>query len=331
MKLVAELLRDSVFPASEFELLKQERLAAIEQQRSEPQSLAMTTLQKQLNPYVQGDVRYISSIDESIKDLNAVTLEQAKAFYKQFYGASTGELSVIGDFDSAAIKKQVDQLFGTWRAPEKFVRVPSIYQSMTPINQTIETPDKANAVYFAGMPIQLRDDDADYPAMVLANYMLGGGFLNSRLAVRVRQQEGLSYGVGSQFNASALDKVGTFIVYAIYAPQNLAKLELAIKEELQRAIKDGFTSEEIQAAKSGWLQSRQVSRAQDAELASKLSNYQFLNRSLAWDEKLEQQVAALTPTQISSALQRYLNLNQLHIVKAGDFAKAVTSSSTGSQ
>jgi zinc protease len=177
-------------------------------------------------------------------------------------------------------------------------------------------------VYYAGLQLQIRDDDADYPALVLANYMLGGGFLNSRLAVRVRQQEGLSYGIGSQLNASSLDRVGTFMVYAIYAPQNLDKLEAAIKDELERAIKEGFTAEEISAAKSGWLQSRQVSRAQDAELAGKLSTYQFINRTMAWDALLEQQVTALTPIQITAALQRQLNLQHLNIVKAGDFAQS---------
>ena len=318
---MAELLRDSTFPASEFELLKQERLAAIEQQRTEPQTLASTVLQKQINPYQKGDVRYVSSVDESIADLNAVTLDQARAFYKEFYGATTGELSVVGDFDAAALKKQFDQLFGKWRAPEKYVLVPSLYQSLPALNQAIETPDKANAIFYAGMPLQLRDDDPDYAAMALGNYMLGGGFLNSRLAVRVRQKEGLSYGVGSQFSASSLDKVGAFMVYAIYAPQNLARLETAIHEELRRAIKDGFTAEEIQAAKSGWLQSRQVNRAQDAELAGKLSSYQFLNRTLAWDDALEKQVMALTPEQITAAMQRQLDLNKLNIVKAGDFNK----------
>lgn len=328
LKLVAELLRESNFPTNEFETLKQERLSSIEQQRTEPQALASTALQKHLNPYAKGDVRYVSSIDERIADLNGVTLEQAKQFYNEFYGAQNGELSVVGDFDAATIKKQFDELFKGWRSKQSYVRVPNLFQNASAINQSIETPDKANAIYFAGTQLQLRDDDPDYAAMTLANYMLGGGFLNSRLAVRVRQKEGLSYGVGSQFGASSLDKVGNFMVYAIYAPQNLSKLEAAIKEELQLAIGKGFTDAELQAAKSGWLQAQQVSRAQDAELARKLSGYQFLNRKLAWDEALEKKVAALTPEQITAALQRQLDTNKLSIVKAGDFAKAGSPTAT---
>ncbi len=213
MKLVAELLRESNFPAGEFETLKRERLASIEQQRTEPQALASIALQKHLNPFPKGDVRYVSSIDERIADIDGVTLEQVKQFYNEFYGANTGEFSVVGDFDAAAIKQQFDTLFKGWNSKQKFERVPNVYQAAASMNQAIETPDKANAIFFAGTQLPVRDDDPDYPALVLGNYMLGGGFLNSRLAVRVRQKEGLSYGVGSQFNASSLDKVGNFMVY----------------------------------------------------------------------------------------------------------------------
>src|SRR5262249_40595837 len=152
------------------------------------------------------------------------------------------------------------------------VRVPQAYHNVPPINKSFETPDKANAFFLAGMNLSLRDDDPDYPALVLGNHMLGGGFLNSRLATRIRQQEGISYGVGSSFNAGALDKSGSFMANAIHAPQNAAKLEATFKEELARALKDGFTAEEVNKAKLGWLKSRQVSRAQDNELANALTN-----------------------------------------------------------
>ena len=167
----------------------------------------------------------------------------------------------------------------------------------------------------------MRDDSPDYPALVLGNYMLGGGFLSSRLATRIRQKEGLSYGVGSGMNVSSLDQYGRFTATAIYAPQNVEKLEAAFKDELARMLKDGFTPEEVAAAKLGWLQSRQVSRAQDNELASRLNQYLFLGRTLAWDDELEKKVSALTPEQINAAMRKYIDPSRLVIVKSGDFAK----------
>jgi zinc protease len=152
--------------------------------------------------------------------------------------------------------------------------------------------------------------------------MLGGGFLNSRLATRLRQKDGLSYQVGSGLNVSPLDSNGQFTAFAIYAPQNAAKLEAAFKEEIERMLKEGFTAEEVEAAKKGYLQSRQVARAQDRELASRLSAMTYYGRTLAWDIDMEKKIAALTPEQINGAMRRHIDLAKLSIFKAGDFAKA---------
>ena len=135
-------------------------------------------------------------MDESIANVRAVTLDEAKRFYTDFYGASNGELSVVGDFDSAEVTKLATELFGSWKSPKPFTRLSDSYRDVTAVNRTFETPDKANAFFLAGINLNVRDDDPEYAALVLGNYMLGGGFLNSRLATRVRQKEGLSYGVG---------------------------------------------------------------------------------------------------------------------------------------
>src|SRR5690606_24019208 len=112
-------------------------------------------------------------------------------------------------------------------SPKHFKRLQAKFQAAKPTNESIETPDKANAMFVAGFPIAIQDTDPDYPSMVLGNFMLGGGLLNSRLATRIRVKDGLSYGVGSQFSAHPLDKSGSFLAYAIYAPENVEKLEQA--------------------------------------------------------------------------------------------------------
>lgn len=321
MRLVAEILREPVFPANEFEQLKQENLTVIEQGKSEPTQIAFTEFGRKLSPYPKGDVRYIASSEENMAEYNAATLEQAKQFYKDFYGSSNTQLTVIGDFDEQEIAKLATDLFGNWKSPKPFVRVPTLYKDVAPVNQSYPTPDKANAVFVAGFNLKIRDDHPDYPALLLGNYMLGGGFLNSRLAARIRQKEGLSYGVGSGINISALDEYGRFTAQAIYAPQNVDKLEAAFKEEIARMLKDGFTAEEVEAAKSGYLQSRQVSRAQDNELASRLNTYLFFGRTLQWDADLDAKLKALTPEQIVAAMRRHIDPSKITIIKAGDFAK----------
>ena len=322
LKLVAEVFREPSFPASELEQLRQENLAQIEQQKSDPDSIGQTAFNRHMNPYPKGDVRYTATPEESVADYTAATLEDVKKFYADYYGASVAELAVVGDFDAKEIGTLAGSLFGNWKSPRAFERVPRPYKAAEPVNQSFETPDKPNAFFIAGLNLNIRDDDPDYPALVLGNYMLGGGFLNSRLALRIRQKEGLSYGVGSQLLASPLDKSGSFTAFAIYAPQNAGKLEAAFKEEIARALKDGFTEQELREARSGYLQSRQVSRAQDAGLARTLAQDLFLKRTLEWDAAFEKRIAALTPGEILEAMHRHVDAAKITIVKAGDFAKA---------
>jgi zinc protease len=322
MRLVAEILREPAFPEDEFEKLKQESITSIESQRTEPQAAALIAFNRHLNPFPKEDVRYTGTLEEELADIKALKLDEVKKFYADFYGASTGELAVVGDFDQKQIESLATELFGGWKSPRPFARLATGYKDIPAVNLSFETPDKTNAVFFAGMRINVRDDHPDYPALILGNYMLGGGFLNSRLATRLRQKDGLSYQVGSGLNVSPLDSNGQFTAFAIYAPQNAAKLEAGFKEEIERMLKEGFTAEEVEAAKKGYLQSRQVGRAQDRELASRLSAMTYYGRTLAWDTELEKKIAALTPEQINGAMRRHIDLSKISIFKAGDFAKA---------
>ena len=322
LRIVGDMLKHPAFDAGEFDKLKQEQLAQIESQRSDPQSLAFTAYQRQMNPYPKDDIRYTSTPDEDVADVKALKLDDLKQFHKDFYGAQNATLAVVGDFDETPVRKVVMDELGTWKAKKPFSRLVTPFSDIKPTPQSIEAPDKANAFMVAGVNLPLRDDDPDYPALVLGNYMLGGGFLNSRLAVRIRQKEGISYGVGSQLQANPLDKTGMFMTYAIYNPENAERLEKAFREEMDKAVKEGFTADEVNAARSGLLQARMVSRAQDPTLAGSLNNYLYLNRTMNWDADFEKKLEALTPEQINAAMKKHIDPAKISIIKAGDFAKA---------
>jgi zinc protease len=266
-------------------------------------------------------VRYVPTPEEEIEEIEAVTLEQLRRFHAEFYGVSAAELAIVGDFDPAEVEPLVAELFGEWRSPQPYSRLVSTYREIPAIRQSLEAPDKESAVFRAGLTIELQDEDPDYPAMVLGSFMTGGGFLNSRLATRIRQKDGLSYGVRSWFWASAWEKDAWFGAFAIYAPENAEQLETAFDEEIAAIVELGFTAEEIDEAQSGWLQSRRVSRGQDRELARRLRERDFQGRTLAWDAELEGKIAALTPDQILAAMRRHLVPERISQVQAGDFAR----------
>ena len=321
LRLVAEILREPTFPENEFEQVRQQNLTAIENSRSEPNLLASLEFGRHMNPYPRTDVRYVGTPDEQMEDLKKVTLDDVRKFHRQFYGASEGELVVVGQFDAAQVEKLATELFGNWKSQSRYERLTNNYHKVDPIDRKIETPDKTNALFLAGVNFKMTDDDPDYAAMTLANYILGGSG-GSRLFKRIRDKEGLSYGVGSGFGAPTKDDNATLTANAISNPQNAPKVEVSLKDELSRTVKDGFTADEVAAAKKSWLEERTVQRSQDQALLGTLAVRERWDRTMHWDEALEAKVAELTPQEISDAFRRHVDPSSLTVVKAGDYKKA---------
>lgn len=319
--LAAEILKNPAFDEEEFEKLKEEQLAAIEENLSDPQALANNKFTRLLTPYDKDDVRYVRTMEEEIEDIQELTLEDIKSFYNKFYGANEATISVVGDFDKEAIHAKLENHFGDWESDASYKRIANPYIAITPTDEEINTPDKANSMFFAGMPVKVNDSHEDYAAMTIGNYMLGGGFLNSRLATRIRQNEGLSYGVGSWFYGSSQDDGGGFGAYAISAPENTAKVKEAFIDEINKMINEGFTEEELEAAKSGWLQSQMVNRSSDSRLTGSLNNNLRLDRTMMWSKELEEKVANLTVEEVNAAMKNHIDPSKMVYVKAGDFEK----------
>jgi zinc protease len=322
LRLAAEILREPSFPDSEFETVRQQRIAAAEAGRSDPQALALTEFQRHMNPYPRGDARYVSTSDEQIEDLKKVTLDDVRKFHQQFYGASVGEIAVSGQFAAPEITKLATELFGNWKSPGAYTRVTNMFKKVTPEDKKIETPDKQNAFFIAGEMIQINDENPDYPALVLADYMFGASGLGTRLSRRIRDKEGLSYVAQSNFGAPTKDDGGNFLAVAISNPQNAPKVEASFRDELAKTLKEGFTADEVAAAKKAWLQERGMSRSEDGSLVGLFAARQRFDRTLKFDESLEASVAALTPEQINAAFRKHINPANLIFVRAGDFKKA---------
>ncbi|MCU0758957.1 MAG: insulinase family protein [Steroidobacteraceae bacterium] len=320
LEIVTDLLRAPAFPEAEFGRLRDEVLAGIDQQRSDPGAIAQQELDRILSPWPRGHFRYVENFDEQVAAVKAATVEELRRFHAEFYGAAAATAAVVGDFDPVTTRAALGAMLAGWAAPQPFQRAPDRYFEVPAVTRRIDTPDKANATLLAGVNLALRDDDPDYPALVLANYMLGGGFLNSRLATRIRQKEGISYGVQSILQADPLDKVGGFLTFAIYNPENSARLLAAWREELAKMLREGFTEAEFRDARDGWLLGRGVSRSQDRELVGKLASYLYLGRTMDWDAQLEKRVAAMTVADVNAAVRRWIDPAKITVVEAGAFS-----------
>jgi zinc protease len=325
MALIRDVLRAPTFVPAEFEQLREQSITFTNTQRSEPNAIASNGLARALNPYKRGDIRYMPSFDERIADYKAAKLADVKKLYSNMAGTKAGHFSLVGDFDAKEIEASVRMALGDWNNKSPFKRIAQPANAPKPASVLFETPDKANALFLAGLPVALQDDAPDYDALLLANEILGGG-TQSRLWERLRQKDGLSYGVGSQVRASGFEPNGQITLYAIFAPQNREKVQAAVKEEVSRLLGDGITEAELLDAKKSIEQQRKTGRAQDPNLAWLHLNNSRIGRTMAFSAQSDARIARLTVAEVNAALKKYLDPAKLHNVFAGDFAGAAKKS-----
>ena len=318
LMLLGQILRQPSLPPDVLEEIRRQALSSLEEQRKEPDAVLGDAIARHGNPYPRGDVRHARTFDEVEQDWRAVTVAQLKDFHQKFLGASHAEFSAVGDFDAAQVKRALSEALAGWHSPAAYQRVDDPLVPTSPARLVLVTPDKQNAVMSAMLALPLNDRHPDYAAFMLANHLLGSGG-DSRLWNRIREKEGLSYSVYSTVQWNPVDVHSTWMAQAIFAPQNRDKVEKAFKEELARALNEGFTQAELDAGRKGLLNFRQLSRAQDGRVAAGWVSNLYLNRTFADSARVDAQLQSLTLAEVNQALKRYLKPEQLLLGVAGDF------------
>jgi zinc protease len=257
---------------------------------------------------------------EQVERLKAVTLDQVKEVYA-WIGAGAGEVAVVGAFDPMQVTESITKLSAAWQGTKPYQRITKPYKDAEPATLVLSTPDKASAMFALGMPLQVRDDDPDYPALAIGNFILGGS-LNSRLMNRLRQKEGFSYGCGSALGASQFEASGTFLAFAMCAPQNTMKALAATREEIDRFLKDGITEQELNDARKGYRDQQSVMMAQDFILATMLCTNEQTNRTMQFAQTLMDRIAAVKPADVARVFEKHIVPDEFITVRAGDFKEA---------
>lgn len=323
VSLIGDILQNPRFEKSELEVIRRQIITSLEQSSTDPTTLGRRSVDRRLSPYPEGHVLAVQSIDDEIAMYRGVTIEQIADLHKNFIGNQAGEVTAVGEFNVEELKRLLTAELEGLSASEAYVRVDRPAHPEIPgSTEAIETPDKENAVYRAGLQISLSDSDPQFASLELGNFILGGGSLSSRLGNRVRQQEGLSYGIASYTLARAKDERVDFVVAAITNPGKKDRLVQVINEELVRIRQEGITETELVEAKAAYLQAARVRRSDDGALNQALLGSLFNERTLQHLADHEKNIAEATVESVNNAIKKYLDPAKLVIGVAGDFAKA---------
>ena len=322
LTLLDDLLKNPKFDEAEFEKTKLEVKAGIETGLSDPQTLAVEKLQKLSTNYPKGHPGYASSSEEKLEDLANTSLNDVKAYYKDFFGANNSISSFVGELDKKQITDFLQRSFGTWNSKMKYTMMAPKYFDVKGTTETVKTPDKTNAMLIGNININISETHTDYPALYMANELLGGGaFLSSRIPQRLRENEGMSYGAGTFMNSEYKYNVTNWGLYAIFNPLYKGRLDSALKQEIDKAITGGFTKDELDKSKNAWLEGNKTNLGDNRFLANQIRWYMRDNRDLDDFSFFETRIKGVSLESVNTALRKYFDKTKLVMVYGGDFDK----------
>jgi zinc protease len=320
LDLMGTIYATATLPADELEIVRKEMITGLEESSKDPESVAFNAIDRHFSHYPKGDVRYVPTVAERIAELKTVKREDVVRYVNQMRGFSASEIAIIGDFDAALVKIALNKNFGGLKLSAPYQRIIRDHKSVATKVDKLSTPDKENTTYVARVGFDLKDSATDYPALLLCDFIVGGS-AGARLFQRVREKEGLSYDVFSILSVPTFSNNATWSFGFIANPQNAAKAEAALRDELKILIGGGLTDAEFDAQRKSMLDQRGVRRSQDATLAAQLVGLEDVDRTFTFVEHLEASITKLIKSDFDAALKKYIDLNAMSSFVAGDFSK----------
>ncbi|SHH20837.1 M16 family metallopeptidase [Flavobacterium defluvii] len=322
MGILADLLANSTFPENELTKTISEYNTYLESSLNDPQAVAFTEISRITTKYEKGSIFYTPTIQDQIDAFKKIKQSEIVDFYTNVLGGNNGVGSVVGDLDAKTTGEILESTFGKWNSKAKYQLALPTYFETQKLDKDIITPDKENAVALGRISFKMDRKNPDYPAFVMANEILGsGGFLSARIPMRLREKEGISYGAGSFVDVPITNDVAAWSYYAFLNPTKKNAVENAAKEEIAKAIKDGFTAEELKSNMISWQNERKTRLGVDNTLMELANTYLQYGIPLEDYDQLETKVKALKVEEVNSVLKKYLSLDKMSSVYAGDFNK----------
>lgn len=314
MALVQEMLLEPRFDATEFDLLKQDVLSQIEQQKANPNAIASNEFSKLL--YGENNILSRNGIGTE-QSVNAITLQDLKDYYNNYIGSNLATFKIVGAIDESRVRSTLQSLNDSWKVKEvTFPELPEVNRPEQAAVYFYDVPDAKQSVINFGYPALKATDDNYYPAQVM-NYRLGGGGFASQLTQQLREGKGYTYGIGSRFSGS--DIAGSFRVSSSVRTNVTYESADLVKEIISNYGKD-FTQEDLEVTKSYMIKSnaRKLETA-GAKLGmlGDMSSYGFSSDYL---KKREQQVENITVEDIKGLSDQLLNPDQMIYLIVGDAA-----------
>jgi zinc protease len=311
LELLADILRNPVFPEDKIKLAREEQKATISRRNDDPMTIARRESAKVIygadHPLARGP---------EYATIARVTRQDMADFHARFFHPDRMYLVVVGDFDSKQMVGQIEAAFAGWaKADQPLPADPEVPDFPRTVN-IVDKDDLTQTTIIMGAR-GIRADDPNYAGVQVANKILGGGFA-TRLFNEVRSRQGLAYSVGSM-SGTGWRFPGLFAAFTMTKSESSQKATTAILAEIRRMITEPVTDVELAQAKDNILNSEIFNYDSKREILDRLVMFErygypadFLNRYL-------DQVRALTSQQVLAAAQATWHPDQMSILAVGSY------------
>lgn len=308
--LLNQALTQPRFDENVLQRIKDQASLSLKQSESYPHFIAqreITQLNYPTHPY--GKTAF-----QSVDKIQSVQRADVQDFHRQNYAQNNAIVAIVGDVNRAQAEKLVAQTLAG--LPEKAVQSSEV----PPVNvhsgqrKVVPFDHSSQNTIVLSLPI-LTADSPDYFALILGNYVLGGGGFDSRLMKVLRDQYGYTY--GAQSSMAAYKQAAPFTISFATERKNSDAALKATQAVLRDFIANGASEAELQQAKAHITGSFPLRLDSNAKLLNNLSSLAYYNRPNNWLDTYNDKINALTTEDVKQAWQRHVSPDKLNVVIVG--------------
>lgn len=313
---MADIVLNPVFPQEELDRLTRQTLSGLQVQYSNPQALAgMVGPRVAYGTHAYGIPG--SGTPESIRGLKR---DQVLSFYNKNYGPAASYLAISGDVTPAEAFASAEKAFGSWKGSAV---MPTLAEPKVSSARQIIVVDKPDAVQtqLRMNQVAVRRADPDFVPLLIANQIFGGDF-NSRLNMKLRANEGLTYGANSGFSAMA--RGGMFNVSTFTRTEKTGTAVKMMADLLDELLSKPITDAEMSEAKAYLAGSFALSIETPEAVAGRVLSAAVNGLPPDYWQTYRETILGTTKEQVVASLKRRVNPANMSIVavgNAGQFTK----------
>lgn len=316
LDLFADIILNPSFPEADFNRLKQEQIARIQQERVTPIQMALRVFPRLL--YGEGHAYALPLTGSGTEaDVQAISRDDLVAFHRTWFRPNNAMMVVVGDITMDELKPLLETRFGSWKQGDVPKKNLATVEHRPQAVYLIDRPGSPQSVIFAGH-VAPPPADPDEAALLTMNEILGGAF-TSRINMNLREDKHWSYGASSFFYYARAQR--PFIAYTSVQSDKTKESMIEIAKELREIRRERpVTQKELDQAKRGMTLSLPGRWETNSSVMSSLIEMAFYGLPDDYYDTYGQRINALDIEDITAAANRVIHPDNVVWVVVGDRA-----------